>query len=153
MPQLEFATFYSQIFWASLSFLATFMIVKYLFTPRISKIISERQNSIAHNLNQSEIALAACRKIDAELKEMMKEARYQAAKHHDEAVANATIFLDHEIKTINESIAKKETHEFKRLKTHEAQIRADIPNISEDLAQNVLQKLKSLCNLSIDVAH
>jgi len=151
MPQLDFSTFYSQTLWLSLCFLSTFLIVNHVFAPRIRKIFIERQHNISYNLHKSELAIAACKKINEELEETLNAAKQQAASLREKALVDRHTLLAKEGEEIEKSLTKKEAREFEKLKRYEAQLRAEIPTSSSHLSQEVIHKLQSLYGLSRDI--
>ena len=54
MPQLDVATFSSQIFWLVVTFIALFLIIWRISVPKISDALEARQKRIDDNLNRAE---------------------------------------------------------------------------------------------------
>ena len=54
MPQLDVATFSSQIFWLVVTFIALFLIMWRISVPKISDALEARQKRIDDNLNRAE---------------------------------------------------------------------------------------------------
>ena len=54
MPQFDPASYASQVFWLVSVFLALFLYIRFIFTPRLSGILHQRDESIAQDLNKAE---------------------------------------------------------------------------------------------------
>ncbi len=86
MPQLDFSTYPSLIFWLILTFGFTFIMLKYLITPQISDTLETRQNKISSDL---EIAKkfrdeAEINRLDQE--KSLKDSRLEAQKKYKNVI-------------------------------------------------------------------
>ena len=86
MPQLDFSTYPSLIFWLILTFSFTFIMLKYFITPQISDTLEARQNKISSDLeiaknfrNEAEI-----NRLDQE--KSLKESRLEAQKKYKSVI-------------------------------------------------------------------
>jgi F-type H+-transporting ATPase subunit b len=75
LPQLDIATFPSQLIWLVITFAALFILMSRVSLPRISQVLEERQHKIDDNLKkavsfneEAEVAAAAYTKAQAEAK-------------------------------------------------------------------------------------
>ena len=144
MPQLDFSTFLPQIFWLFLSLSILYLILSRYALPRISDVIEERKDIIAHDIDKAKEYSLDTNKAIEELNLKIAEARSQS----QQMINNSLL----EIKNSNElkknklfediksdvSAAEKVIYENKDLALK------DITNVSEDLS------LEMLNNLSID---
>ena len=76
LPQLDIATFPSQLIWLVITFAALFILMSRFSLPQISQVLEERQHKIDDNLKKAatfkedaEIAAAAYTKAQAEARE------------------------------------------------------------------------------------
>ena len=86
MPQLDFSTYPSLIFWLILTFGFTFIMLKYFITPQISDTLETRQNKISSDL---EIAKkfrdeAEINRLDQE--KSLKDSRLEAQKKYKNVI-------------------------------------------------------------------
>ena len=82
MPQLDFTTYPSLIFWLLVTFSFTFIILKFFITPQISDTLETRQNKIS-----SDLETAKKFRYEAELNRLdqeraLKESRLEAQKKY-----------------------------------------------------------------------
>ncbi len=54
LPQLNIATFEEQVVWLFLTFIVLFVIVSRLVLPRVTKVLEEREERIANDLDTAE---------------------------------------------------------------------------------------------------
>ena len=144
MPQLDFSTFLPQIFWLFLSLSILYLILSRYALPRISDVIEERKDIIAHDIDKAKEYSVDTDKAIEDLNLKISEARSES----QQMINNSLL----EIKNSNElkknklfediksdvSAAEKVIYENKDLALK------DITNVSEDLS------LEMLNNLSID---
>ena len=144
MPQLDFSTFLPQIFWLLFSLSILYLILSRYALPRISDVIEERKDIIAHDIDKAKEYSADTDKAIEDLNLKITEARSESQQ-----MINNSIL---EIKNSNElkknklfediksdvSAAEKVIHENKDLALK------DIANVCEDLSFEMLD------NLSID---
>lgn len=90
MPQLEFWHFLPQFFWLTVCFTALYLVMAFIALPRIGRVLAERRNRIAADLDAAEKirgeADAAMAAYDASLVEAREKARAAIA----EAVRTST---------------------------------------------------------------
>ena len=144
MPQLDFSTFLPQIFWLFFSLSILYLILSRYALPRISDVIEERKDIIAHDIDKAKEYSADTDKAIEDLNLKITEARSESQQ-----MINNSIL---EIKNSNElkknklfediksdvSAAEKVIYENKDLALK------DIANVCEDLSFEMLD------NLSID---
>lgn len=78
MPQLEVATYSSQIFWLILTFIAMYFVVARIGLPRISDILQTRQDRISGDLDKAEKYKKEAEKIEAEYRKDLEKTRSKA---------------------------------------------------------------------------
>ena len=110
MPQLDFDTFPSLIFWLLVTFSITFFILKTFITPKISDTLQTRQNKI-----ETDLQAAKTFRDEAEINRLnqekaLKESRLEAQKKYKEIIdkikskiANDEILLNSKLKPIIEN--------------------------------------------------
>ncbi len=82
MPQLDFTTYPSLIFWLLVTFSFTFIILKFFITPQISDTLETRQNKISSDLETAKKFRdeAELNRLDQE--KALKESRLEAQKKY-----------------------------------------------------------------------
>ena len=158
MPQLDFSTFLPQIFWLFVSLSILYLILSRYALPRISDVIEERKDIIAHDIDKAKEYSVDTDKAIEDLNLKISEARSES----QQMINNSLL----EIKNSNElkknklfediksdaSAAEKVIYENKDLALK------DITNVCEDLSLEMLNNLsidkidkKKISNLSINI--
>lgn len=81
MPQLDYTTYSSQIFWLLLNFAILLFVTSKFILPRLKSIIDERNNNINSNLKQLESLKDEIEQINVKIKNIKEES---AAKYKEE---------------------------------------------------------------------
>lgn len=78
MPQLDFATYPNQIFWLVVALVVTYLVLSRIALPRISSILTDRQNTIASDIAAAEDYKAKARDAEAAYEKALADAHSQA---------------------------------------------------------------------------
>ena len=155
MPQLDFSTFIPQIFWLFVSLSILYLILSKYALPRVSDVIEERKDIIAHDIDEAKkFSLDSERAIEDLSLKMSK------AKSESQQIINNALI---EVKDKNEAKKEKIILEIneeildaeKEIFTKKEIALKDVAKISKELAIEMLDNLsigkvdaKKLSNLS-----
>lgn len=78
MPQLDFATFASQLVWLAISFVILYVAMARVALPRIATVIEERRDRVADDLDQAESLKKQTDEAIASYEAALAEARSKA---------------------------------------------------------------------------
>ena len=155
MPQLDFSTFMPQIFWLFVSLSILYLILSKYALPRVSDVIEERKDIIAHDIDEAKKLSLDSKKAIEDLTLKMSKAKSES----QQIINNALI----EVKDKNEAKKEKIILEInEEILDAEKEIFAkkeialkDVTKISKELAKEMLDNLsigkvdsKKLSNLS-----
>jgi F-type H+-transporting ATPase subunit b len=141
MPQLNSATFVSQIFWLIVSFVIMWLVVGKFVVPRIGEIIKRRQRKI-------DDCISAAEGFKASAEELIS--RYNAAVARAEEQANDTWQkAQDEIKKqseslqteMNERLKKRLEDNEKNLRQFEKAVKSKVDVMAADLSEQIVSKL------------
>ena len=155
MPQLDFSTFIPQIFWLFVSLSILYLILSKYALPRVSDVIEERKDIIAHDIDEAKKFSLDSKKAIEDLTLKMSNAKSES----QQIVNNALIEVKSKNETKKEKIileindelldAEKEIFEKKEIALK------DVTKISKELAKEMLDNVsigkvdsKKLSNLS-----
>ena len=141
MPQLDFATFPTQIFWLCITFLLLYLVMWKVVIPRISGVLQERQSRVENDLERAEQLQLEATSVLAAYKECISNGKLEAQKIIQEATLQ-----------IAKSQTQRETEALKRISamTTEAEGKinaarndaiADIRSVAAELVQITVLKL------------
>ncbi len=86
MPQLEVATYSSQIFWLVICLAILFFGLKYIFIPRLETSINARQKRIEKFLQDAQKMQLETASLNEKYKDEIKKAYLDAAEMHKKAI-------------------------------------------------------------------
>ena len=90
LPQLDLATYSSQVFWLIISFLVLYFLVAKLAMPRIAEVLEERQERIEDDLDKAETLKKEAYQVRIEYEKALSAAREKAqdaTRHAQEEIA------------------------------------------------------------------
>ena len=90
LPQLDIATWPSQLFWLVVLFGAGYLVMAKVVTPRIGAVLEERRQTVDGDLEKARAASADAAKIRADYESALEKARIEAAEFAKQAAMEAT---------------------------------------------------------------
>ena len=90
LPQLDIATWPSQLFWLVVLFGAGYVVMAKMVTPRIGAVLEERRQTLDGDLEKARNASADADKTRAEYESDLEKARSDAAEFAKQAAMEAT---------------------------------------------------------------
>ena len=90
LPQLDIATWPSQLFWLVVLFGAGYLVMAKIVTPRIGAVLEERRQTVGGDLEKARAASADAAKIRADYESDLETARIGAAEFAKQAAMEAT---------------------------------------------------------------
>jgi len=90
LPQLDIATWPSQLFWLVVLFGAGYLVMAKIVTPRIGAVLEERRQTLDGDLEKARAASTDAAKIRADYESDLEKARIEAADFAKQAAMEAT---------------------------------------------------------------
>ena len=141
MPQLDFSTFLPQIFWLFISLSFLYIVLSRYALPRVSDVIEERKDIIAHDIDSakeySEESEKAIEELNLKLSEAKTSSQNLINKSIQDIKEDSEIKKSSLIKKINNEISEAEGE----IKEKKETALAEISSISESLAIEMLENL------------
>ena len=107
LPQLDIATWPSQLFWLVVLFGAGYLVMAKIVTPRIGAVLEERRQTVNGDLEKARNASAEAAKIRADYESDLENARSGAAEYAKQAIAEAAKKADDADAKIAQKLANK----------------------------------------------
>ncbi len=141
LPQLDFTTFPSQIFWLVVSFIVLFQLMNKVALPRIASVLEERADAIADDLDRAE----EFRRKAAEAEEAYQQALAEARSKAQAIAAETRAEIQ---KDVNAAMARADAEISARAGESEKRIReirdsaiAAVREVATDTAGAVVDKI------------
>lgn len=141
MPQLQFETFSSQIFWMIVTFAFLYLLLSRSLLPRIHTVMEGRQNKISHDIDRAEHLRNEAEEARETYERALKESRMKA----QELIAESSALMEKSAAARNTELDGKLE---KQLNDAEANIAsaksealAKLAPVSKELTQHIVEKL------------
>ncbi|MEB3702395.1 ATP synthase F0 complex subunit b' [Candidatus Bealeia paramacronuclearis] len=144
MPQLDFTTYPSQLFWLFVCFIVLYFILSYIATPKITKVIENRAGVLQKLSEKSHIHRDKAEELLAEYESTLQQARNEARERYKAMADQVNIDFTKRQKEIIEKVTEKMRRAEQEL--HQAKVAAqkDLHGISLGVAQTILAKVANL---------
>ena len=144
LPQLDFNTYPSLIFWSVVSLIIGYILMKYLVTPNIKSILNNRETNIQNDLVKAKTSSQETEKIKENIINSQTELKSRSQLIVNQALSETKQNIDKKEKDINQKLNEKVVQAEKQvLETKKLVIKEVISN-AEELTAKVIQNLTDL---------
>ena len=144
LPQLDFNTYPSLIFWSVVSLIIGYILMKYLVTPNIKSILNNRETNIQNDLVKAKTSSQETEKIKENIINSQTELKTRSQLIVNQALSETKQNIEKKEKDINEKLNQKVVQAEKQvLETKKLVIKEVISN-AEELTAKVIQNLTDL---------
>jgi F-type H+-transporting ATPase subunit b len=144
LPQLDAATWPSQLFWLVVLFTAAYIIIAKLVTPRISAVLEKRRAKLDDDLGKARATSVDAARTWAEYEASLNEARSAAAETAKAAAAEAAKKTDASELKIAKKLARKVTKAEEKLATSRSDVMANLNSIAAEAAISAVSQLADI---------
>lgn len=144
MPQLDIATFPSQLFWLAITFTALYVLMSRIALPKMVEILDARQKHIEEDLERAA-------SLNAEADSALAAYERQIAKARDDVkalLADTTLDLQKDAearhKALGEEIFRETAEAEARIKAARDAALAEIDGAATDVARAAVERLTGL---------
>ena len=134
LPQLDIATWPSQLFWLVVLFGAGYLVMAKIVTPRIGAVLEERRQTVNGDLDKARNASAEAAKIRSTYESDLENARSEAAEYAKQAVAEAAKKADDADAKIAQKLANKVAKAEAKLAEAKTSAMANLNDVAADAA-------------------
>ena len=144
LPQLDFSTYPSLIFWSIISLTILYFAMSFVITPRISNIFNNREQNIQNNLIKAKSVKEESDLIIQKLSIEQDEARSRARKLIDESIEETKIIIEKKESEISKKLNDKINETMIVLeKEKKIKIKELLEHVST-ISQMIIQKISNL---------
>ncbi|MGA0347039.1 MAG: F0F1 ATP synthase subunit B' [Alphaproteobacteria bacterium] len=141
MPQLDFATFPTQLFWLCITFLLLYLVMWKVVIPRISGVLEERQSRVENDLERAEQLQLEAESVLAAYEESISNGKLEAQKIIQEAALKIAENQAHHEAEALESISAMTAEAEGKINAARHDAIADIRSVAAELVQITVLKL------------
>jgi F-type H+-transporting ATPase subunit b len=141
MPQLDFSTFPSQLFWLALTFIILYALMRVLALPRIETAIETRRHRLDDDLARAAALKAEAEAVIAAYQKALAEARADAQRRMRETGERLAAEAAARQQQIAEALAREIAAAERDIAAARGRALADLRGLAVDVARSVAEKL------------
>ena len=139
LPQLDFTSFPSQIFWLAVTLFVLFQLMSKVALPRISSVLEERADAIADDLDRAEDFRRQAAEAEASYAQALADARAKAQGIAGEARAGIQKDLDAAVARADAEISARAAESEKRIREVRDSALAAVAEVANDTAGAIIE--------------
>ena len=144
LPQLDFNTYPSLVFWSVVSLIIGYILMKYLVTPNIKSILNNRETNIQNDLVKAKTSSQETEKIKENIINSQTELRSRSQLIVNQALSETKQNIEKEEKDINQKLNEKVIKAEKQIMETQKLVVKEIISNAEELTAKVIQNLTDL---------
>ena len=144
LPQLDFNTYPSLVFWSVVSLIIGYILMKYLVTPNIKSILNSRETNIQNDLVKAKTSSQETEKIKENIINSQKELRSKSQLILNQALSETKQIIEKKEKDINQKLNEKIAKAEKQIMETQKLVIKEVISNAEDLTAKVIQNLTDL---------
>lgn len=141
MPQLDYTTWPSQLFWLALCFIALYVIISRIVIPRTGGVIEQRKSTIDSDIASAQKLRADTEAAVAAYDASMAEARSKAQALAKENREKVTAEIDGERAALDAALGAKIEKAEAQVSAAKDKAMADVEQIAGDIATDIVNTL------------
>lgn len=141
MPQLDFSTFASQVFWLAVIFVAFYLLMAYVALPRLGALIARRKTRIEGDLDRAAQMKAEAEAVMAAYQRALADARAGAQATVKEAIDRFNAEAADRQRAAGEKLAAETSAAEARIAEAKSAALANLRGVAIDVARATAQKL------------
>lgn len=140
LPQLDFSTWPSQIFWLVVTLAVLFFIMKRIALPRIEETIEERDATITRDLDKASDLNGRAEEVEASYQKALADARDEARRAMEEAKGEAAARLKEALAEADERISAQVAESEARIGEIQANAAAQATEVAQSAASAIAER-------------
>ena len=144
LPQLDFNTYPSLIFWSVVSLIIGYILMKYLVTPNIKSILNNRETNIQNDLVKAKTSSQETEKIKENIINSQTELKSRSQLIVNQALSEAKKEIEIKEKEINQKLNEKVVKAEKQIIETQKLVIKEVISNAEALTAKVIQNLTDL---------
>ena len=144
LPQLDFNTYPSLVFWSIISLIIGYILMKYLVTPNIKSILNNRETNIQNDLVKAKTSSQETEKIKENIINSQTELKSRSQLIINQALSEAKKDIEKKEKDINQKLNEKVVKAEKQIMVTQKLVVKEVISNAEVLTTKVIQNLTDL---------
>ena len=144
LPQLDFNTYPSLVFWSFVSLIIGYILMKYLVTPNIKSILNNRETNIQNDLVKAKTSSQETEKIKENIINSQTELKSKTQSIVNQALSETKQNIEKKEKDINQKLNEKISKAEKQIMETQKLVIKEVISNAEELTAKVIQNLTDL---------
>ena len=151
LPQLDFNTYPSLIFWSIISLVIGYILMAYIVTPQIKSIINLRETNIQNDLIKAKTSNEESEKIKKEVLSNQEEIKLSSQTLINDALLETKKLLEESEKKISEKMELRISKAEQKINETKDNVITEILSNTEDLTVGIVQKFTDIKPIINDI--
>ena len=144
LPQLNFETYPSLIFWSILSLIILYVLMSKLVTPKVSEILNHREQNIQNNLLKAKSLKEEADIIINKIRDEQENARIEARKKIENSITSNKELMDKKTDEVSKIINKKIDNAIDGINQEKTKKITELLDNSSDVTEKIINKVIDL---------
>lgn len=144
LPQLDFNTYPSLVFWSIISLIIGYILMKYLVTPNIKSILNSRETSIQNDLVKAKTSNQESEKIRQSIIKSQEDIKSKSQKIISDAILESKQSIEKKEKEISAKLELKVSEAEKKIIDTQNTVINDVINVAEEITADVVRKFTDI---------
>ena len=144
LPQLDFNTYPSLVFWSVVSLIIGYILMKYLVTPNIKSILNSRETSIQNDLVKAKTSNQESEKIRQSIIKSQEDIKSKSQKIISDAILESKQSIEKKEKEIFVKLELKVSQAEKKIIDTQNTVINDVINVAEEITADVVRKFTDI---------
>ena len=144
LPQLDFNTYPSLIFWSIVSLILGYLLMRYLVTPNIKSILNNRETNIQNDLVKAKTSSQEAEKIKENIINSQTELKSRAQLIINQALSETKQNIEKKEKELQQKLNEKVIKAERKIMDTQKSVVKEVINNAEELTTKVIQNLTDL---------
>ena len=144
LPQLDFNTYPSLIFWSIISLVIGYILMAYIVTPQIKSIINLRETNIQNDLIKAKTSNEESEKIKKDVLSNQEEIKLSSQTLINDALLETKKLLEESEKKISEKMELRISKAEQKINETKDNVLTEILSNTEDLTVGIVQKFTDI---------
>ena len=151
LPQLDFNTYPSLIFWSIISLIIGYFLMAYIVSPQIKSIINLRETNIQNDLIKAKTSNEESEKIKNEVLSNQEEIKLSSQTLINDALLETKKLLEESEKKISEKMELRISKAEQKINETKDNVITEILSNTEDLTVGIVQKFTNIKPIINDI--
>ena len=144
LPQLDFTTYPSLIFWSILSLLSLYLVMSYVITPKISDVINDREQHLQNDLIKAKALKKESDDTLEKVNAQLDQTKIDAKSIIEKAISDSQINSEKILNSLNLKLNEKIEKSLQEINKEKSLVLKDIFNQTFELSNLIIHKTSNI---------